>query len=242
MIHPDVTLILPTRGRPDLARRALNSIAETAADPARLEVVLYVDDDDPVSHTIDHPDLQLVRLIRPRTRMGAITRACYAASTGRYMMLMNDDVVCRTPGWDTAVRSACARYPDDIVLVWGNDLFRGPEQPCHPILPRIVCAVMGGICPADYRRDYIDTHIYDVFRHLRRLGHDRLVYLPDVVFEHLHVEAGKAAVDATCHKERQADDEWTYIEWAEERARAAALLARHIVETPASLIHLRCAV
>jgi hypothetical protein len=54
------------------------------------------------------------------------------------------------------------------------------------------------------------------------------VYLPDVVFEHMHFEAGKAALDGTAVKLHKADDELTFIAWAEERRLAAARLARHI--------------
>jgi len=216
---PDISLILPTRERPALARQALDSVARTAARPQQLEVVLYVDLDDVPSHGIGHPDLRVVKLIRPRARMGAITQACYAASAGRYLMLLNDDVVCRTDGWDAAVLGRFGRYPDDVALVWGNDLFRGDTLPSHPILSRTGCEIMGGVCPPKYHRDYIDAHIYDVFCALRRHGHDRLVYLPDVVFEHMHVEAGKAPADNTSVKRRKTDDELTYIAWAEERRR-----------------------
>jgi hypothetical protein len=143
-------------------------------------------------------------------------------------MLWNDDVLCRSPGWDTTVLDTFACFPDDVALVWGNDLFRGARLPSHPIVSRTVCEILGAMCPAQYHRDYIDTHLHDVFLILGRLGHDRLIYLPEVIFEHLHVEAGKAAFDDTCVKQRKTDDELTYIAWSEERALAAARLARHI--------------
>jgi hypothetical protein len=191
-------------------------------------VVLYVDRDDEPSHALDHADLSVIQLIRPRAKMGVMTQVCYAASSGRYLMLLNDDVVFRTGGWDTAVLEAFARHGDDVAVVWGNDLFRGSLFPTHPFLSRTACDVLGGVCPGKYHRDYIDTHIYDIFCNLSQLGHHRLVYLPDVVFEHLHVEAGKAAPDDTSVKDRQTDDELTYIAWAEERRLAAVRLARHI--------------
>jgi len=232
---PDISLILPTRERPTQARQALDSVARTADRPRQLEVILYVDLDDVPSHGIEHPDLKVVKLIRPRAKMGAMTQACYAASAGRYVMLLNDDVVCRTAGWDAAILARLEQYADDVALVWGNDLFRGATLPSHPILARTACAIMGGVCPQKYHRDYIDAHIYDVFCALRRLGHDRLVYLPDVVFEHMHVEAGKAPFDNTAVKQRKTDDELTYIAWAEERWLAAARLARHIETAAAGL-------
>ena len=209
----------------------LDSAFHTAERPDRLEVILYVDRDDVSSHRIDHAGLNVVRLIGPRTNMGAMTQACYAVAAGRYIMLANDDLVCRTAGWDTQILARFSAYGDDVALVWGNDLFRGQVIPTHPILSRTVCELLGGVCPQAYRRDYIDTHIYDVFCRLRQLGHDRLVYLPEVVFEHMHVEAGKAASDGTSVKSRKADDERTFLAWAEERQLAATRLARRIEES-----------
>jgi hypothetical protein len=224
----DISLILPTRERPLLALRMLESVFATASRPTELEVILYIDRDDRASHEIDHPNLRIVKLICPRAKMGAMTQACYAASSGRYVMLANDDLVCRTSGWDQAIRESFEACADQVALVWGNDLFRGARLPTHPFLSRTACEIMGGICPEAYRRDYIDTHIHDVFCALCRLGHDRRVFLPDLIFEHLHVENGKAEMDNTAIKFRKAEDEMTYIAWAEERRLAAARLARHI--------------
>jgi hypothetical protein len=231
----DISMILPTRERPALARRMLDSVFATADHPAGLEVVLYVDRDDTLSHGIDHAGLKLVRLLGPRAKMGAMTQACYAASHGRVIMLVNDDQVFRTAGWDTEILTTFARFPDDVALLWGNDLCRGASFPTHPVLSRTVCEIMGGVCPRAYRRDYIDTHIYDVFCTLRRLGHDRLIHLSHVVFEHLQVDVGKAEMDNTSIKLSKADDEITYIAWADERRLAAARLFRHIDSASGSL-------
>ncbi len=232
---PDISLILPTRNRTALVHRALDSIVQTAEYPEKLEIVLYIDSDDLESHEIDHPTLNLIKLIQPRARMGHMTQTCFAASKGRYVMLFNDDVLCRTRRWDEVIRRRFERFGDDVALVWGNDLFRGAAIPSHPILPRTVCDILGGICPRSYHRDYIDVHLYDVFCQLRRLGHDRLLYLPDLVFEHLHPEAGKGICDATYLKSHHQDDELTYLAWADERTLAAARLARHIVSRTSSL-------
>jgi hypothetical protein len=224
----EISLILPTRNRTSLVYRALDSIVETAEHPDKLEVVLYVDDDDLESQEIDYPSLTLIKLIQPRARMGEMTQACYAASHGRYVMLFNDDVVCRTSRWDELICQRFDAFADGIALLWGNDLFRGAAIPSHPVLSRTVCDLLGGVCPGAYHRDYIDVHLYDVFCQLRQRGHDRRLYLPDVVFEHLHPEAGKGACDRTSYKNRHHDDELTYLAWADERTLAAARLARHI--------------
>ncbi|HEY5311190.1 MAG TPA: hypothetical protein VIK18_01680 [Pirellulales bacterium] len=219
----DISLILPTRKRVPQLTRALTSLVATAWRPESLEVVLYVDEDDAQSHAVEFSGLRLVKLLGRRGTMGAITRTCYAACQGRYLMLANDDIVFRTPGWDAAVLAAFASFSDEIALVWGNDLCSG--APAHPFLSRTACNLLGGVCPAGYYREYIDTHLHDVFQRLARLGHARAVYLSDVIIEHLHLIAGKAAGDAVYADRRREHDELLYVERREQRAHQAAVLA-----------------
>ncbi len=223
-----ISIVLPTRGRPDLVNRLFESIVATADHPGRLEVVLYLDSDDIASHSIEHPNLKLVKLIRRPAKMGLMVRACCEAAEGDYILQLNDDAVCRTSGWDSAVVTAVEAFPDRIALVWCNDEFRGRMIPNFPVVSRDVCDLMGGICPGDYYRDYIDTHLFDIFKKLEGLGHNRLVYLEDIVLEHLHFEAGKAAFDASYVKPRKFADELAYIAWEDQRRIIAAMMARRI--------------
>ena len=104
--------------------------------------------------------------------MGALNRACFEASTGRYVMLSNDDVIVRTPGWDTTIYRTFARFGDDIALVHVNDLLFQERLCTFPVLSRRACLEIG-ICPACYRRYRIDDHICDTYRLLACLGHER---------------------------------------------------------------------
>jgi glycosyltransferase involved in cell wall biosynthesis len=185
-----ISLIVPTRGRPAQLRRFLHSVATTAARPGSLEVVLVLDEDDPESAEVRHPELTLRHVVvPPGLTMGALNAAGYEASAGDYLMLLNDDVVARTPRWDDRLRARFRRFADGVVLVHVNDtLFR--DQLCtFPVVSRTFCELAGGLCPRDYVRYRIDDHIEDVFNLLAALGRRRTVYLPDVVFEHLNTIA-----------------------------------------------------
>jgi glycosyltransferase involved in cell wall biosynthesis len=182
---PTISLIVPTRGRPVQLRRFLDSLAVTAVRPEAVEVVLVVDADDVASARVTHQGLRLKFVtVPPGLTMGALNMAGYEAAAGDILMLLNDDVVSRTPGWDERFRACFRRFADGIVLVHANDtLFR--DLLCtFPVVSRTFCALAGGICPRDYIRYRIDDHIEDVFNLLALLGRRRTVYLPDVVFEH----------------------------------------------------------
>jgi hypothetical protein len=96
----DISLLLSTRGHPLWVYRLLDSILETTSNLTNLEIVLLLDEDDKSSHEIVYPALPIVKLIRPRVKnMGEMNRECYEASSGRYLMVLNDDVVFCAPEW-----------------------------------------------------------------------------------------------------------------------------------------------
>lgn len=193
-MRPRISLIVPTRGRPAKLARMLDSVAATAYHPERLEIVLVVDEDDPAS-LVQHPRLNVKHAVgAPGRRMGALNGAGYAASRGDFVMLLNDDVIARTPGWDALVLRCFSRFPDPFVLVHVNDTLMRDNLCVFPLVSREYCERARGICPPCYHRYRIDDHIEDAFNLLAHLGERRTVYLPDVVFEHdnavQHPEAG----------------------------------------------------
>lgn len=225
----DLSLLLPTRGRVPLVQRLFESIVESTATLNRLEVVLYVDEDDAESRSIVHPKLSVVKVIgAPSETMGGMNRACYEASRGRYVMLMNDDAVFRTQRWDIRVLEVASRFSDGIALIYGNDLDQGEAVPTFPIVSRTVCEVLGEICPRGYRNLHIESHLLDIFKQLAKLGHNRIGYLEDVVVEHLHYSVGKAEPDSISVKKNQRADDFLFIALDDERAFKAKLLAKHI--------------
>ena len=186
--NPTFSFLLPTRNRAELVKRFLASVLDTTARPDQVEVILAIDDDDPESRQITHESLRVKTVVVPSgATMGNLNRACFDASSGRYVMLINDDVILRTMNWDLIVAAAFARYEDDIGLIHVNDLlFR--EQLCtFPILSRKSCLEIG-LCQAEYRRYKIDDDIYATYHMLAHLGHKRITYLPEVIFEHENFE------------------------------------------------------
>lgn len=224
----DFSLILPTRDHPKLATRVLESIAQTASCPERLEVILYADEDDIQSREISYSPLPIFKLTGQHKTRGAVTQKCYEVSQGKYVMLVNDDMIFRTKNWDTKVLEAFSRFHDEIALVYGNDLYYGRRMATFPILSRKACELMDKICPVQYRRHCIDPHILDIFKRLSQLGHKRTVYLKNVIFEHMHNELGVLITDSESMPESDEDDQQLYFSFAEEREGIAKKLAEYI--------------
>src|SRR5262245_58874148 len=80
-----ISLIVPTRGRPQQLRRLLDSLAQTTAARDALEVILVIDDDDATTQTVGDERLDIRRVVvPPGLTMGALNSAGYEASRGRY--------------------------------------------------------------------------------------------------------------------------------------------------------------
>jgi hypothetical protein len=230
-MHKRISLLLPTRGRPRLVERFLASILEQSLRPELIEVILCVDDDDPGSHGIRFPGLEIVEIIGPRQNMGAYNAICLERSTGDITIAVNDDMIVRTRGWDEKVRALDARFPDGVYLGYGNDLFKGRKLCTFPILSRRLAGVMSQPYPRIYRGAFIDVHLMDIFRRLGKAGHDRLAYCEDVVFEHVHYRVDAAAMDATYAERARFGDDMTFIALADLRRAEANRLLRAI-ESP----------
>jgi hypothetical protein len=140
--------------------------------------------------------------------MGTYNTACLRRSSGDIVILVNDDMVIRTERWDERLRALHGQIKDRIYLAYGNDLYKGKSLCAFPILSRRTCDILGDPFPADYKGAFIDYHLLDIFKRLQKAGHDRIRYLEDLVFEHMHFRSGKGKLDATyTERQRFADDD-----------------------------------
>lgn len=220
--------MLPTRGRPQLAERFFSSVIAESVRLESVEIVLYVDDDDVESHQLDSPDVRVRRIIGPRLTMGQYNSRCLAEARGDIIVLANDDMVIRTRGWDERLRALDASIPDRIYLAYCNDLFKGAKLCAFPILSRRTCELLADPFPAAYKGAFIDHHLLDIFQRLRYLGNDRIRYLDDVIFEHLHYRTGKAEKDQTYVQRSRFADDGDFLLLMPARRAAAERLQRAI--------------
>lgn len=221
---PIISLLLPSRGRPKLLERLFASIAATTTNLSNIELILNLDTDDPDSHYLDTKDFRLIKIIQNQPSMGAYNFACLSKSQGRIIILINDDLVFRTHGWDEKIIAMDANFPDKIYLAYTNDLFKNAWC-SFPILSRRTCDELINPYPFEYKGAFIDTHLYDIFKRLQNKKHDRICYLSDVVFEHLHYRTGKALLDDTYKKRGRFDDDEAFVQLSSIRQLSAERLA-----------------
>jgi ABC-type polysaccharide/polyol phosphate transport system ATPase subunit len=219
-----ISLLLPTRGRAELLRRFLESVLARSEQPELVEVVVYADEDDPASHGFQVEGLEVSTIVGPRVSMGEYNTACFERSRGDIVVLGNDDVVIQTRGWDRKLREMHAAMQDGVYLAYPNDLFKGRDLSAFPILSRRVCQLLGQPFPKAYRGAFIDYHLLDIFKRLESRGHPRLIYLEDVVFEHMHYRTGKGDYDRIYGARGRFLDDETFLRLRDERSAVAAKL------------------
>jgi hypothetical protein len=95
--------------------------------------------------------------------------------------------------------------------------------------------LLGRPFPKEYRGAFIDYHLLDIFKRLERRGQPRLIYLEDVVFEHLHYRTGKGDFDEIYGKRDRFGDDDTFLQLRNERSAAAATLLAAIEGASATL-------
>lgn len=188
-----ISLLIPTRGRPDNVRSLATSARVTASND--VELIFYVDDDDVPSFEIveEYADQTI---IGPRVVLSEMWNRCAELANNDVMMHCGDDIIFRTHAWDELIIHEFDRFPDKIVFVHGEDGIQHGNIGTHGFLHRNWVDTVGYFVPPYFSSDYNDLWLSEVADAL-----NRRVYLPNVYTEHMHPVVGKAPLDTT-HQER----------------------------------------
>jgi ABC-type polysaccharide/polyol phosphate transport system ATPase subunit len=219
-----ISLLVPSRGRAELLQRFLESVLARSERPDLVEVVVYADEDDPQTHGLRVEGLDVRTFIGPRATMGHYNTACFENSRGEIIALSNDDVVIQTRGWDRVLREMHAAMQDGVYMAYPNDLFKGRGLSAFPVLSRKACEMLGEAFPRAYRGAFIDYHLLDIFKRLEQRGHPRLIYLEEIVFEHMHYRTGKGDFDEIYGRRDRFGDDDTFMRLRDARSAAARKL------------------
>lgn len=192
-----ISLLVPTRKRPDNLKRFYESAMATANAPKDVEVVAYVDDDDD-SYDFSLPRLRYVR--GPRIVLSEMWNKCYDIALGPIYGHMGDDIIFRSDNWDALIKNMFSSYEDKILFVHGDDMsdVHRNNFGTHGFIHKNWVDAVGYFVPPYFSSDFNDTWLNDVANAL-----NRRVYIDAVKTEHMHYVFNKAEKDQT-HEERLA--------------------------------------
>ena len=196
-----ISLLVPTRGRPDWVKRFLDSAQENAA--GEFETIFYIDSDDPslpeYETVLAEHDVTTTFIVGERIVLSAMWNRCSDLASGDILGHMGDDIVFASPDWVPTVREPFDTSADKILFVHGNDGYHNERFGTHGFIHRRWMEALGYFVPPLFSSDWNDQWLNDL---ANALG--RRVHLPDLYTEHRHYVFGKAPKDATyCEREER---------------------------------------
>lgn len=224
-----ISLLLPTRGRPDLAHRFLETAFNTCRYSSEVEIIMVVDEDDASYEGFKSPFKQTKLLAVGAMTMSGYNQFAAGHSSGDILVFVNDDIVVDSAAWDVAIRQLHGKYSDRVYLGFPNDGFKGARLSTFPILSRDTYQSFDTL-PAIYSGAFIDAHLHEIFLNLRALGKDRICYLADVNFTHHHFRVTKMAPDDTYLRRDRFGDDLTFLRNVRTRHQVS-LMMRDFLQT-----------
>lgn len=188
-----ISILLPTRQRPNQLMRLYKSAMDLAYEPSEVEMIVYVDEDDhSYDELIESPPKNTTWLVGPRQTISKCWNQCWEKADGEIFWHGGDDVVFRTQDWDKTVRNTFDEYPDRIVFIYGDDGNGESERNqfgTHGFIHKNWTDIVGYFVPPYYESDYNDTHLNDLGKGVGRHRHI------DILTEHMHYSLGKSEMD-----------------------------------------------
>ena len=186
-----ISFSCPSRGRPELAKRLVDTATET--QKGQTEFLFYLNDDD--EKLEEYKDL----LDEKHYTIGPNQSTCYSwnlmcdKASHDIVMLMGDDVQVKTKDWDQLIVEQFDKYEDKILMVvpsdgrrkgtknLGNEVKLWEDKPlpaAHFAVHKNWTNTLGYLAPAFFWHWNVDTYTQKVARKL-----NRCLYLPTVEFK-----------------------------------------------------------
>lgn len=228
-----LTVICPSRGRPEAAAEVMKTFKATAVDlDTRLVFVVDPDDDWQAYPTsLEEPivlSYVLAERVEPHGMLAPLNKAITIPEVlppeVTVVGFVGDDHRFRTDAWDARI--------DDLLelrtgVAYANDLFQGERLPTNWFVSRPIVNAFGmGL--ETLRHLYIDDY-WKTFASAANC----LFYLPEIIIEHMHPLAGKGQWDEGYRRvndesvysaDREALERWKVFEMATDVAALKAIV------------------
>lgn len=200
-----IAVVLPTRNRPNLLKRFVDSLFDTCSNKDNISVYLYIDDDDRLTEfcikELSHKyPLKIFSLIGPRIIMSDMVNKLLPLVKEDIFFFGGDDLVLRTKNWDLEIIEKFNSIEDKIALLYGDDMTLDDKMrffATHPIIHRAWVNCLGYLAPPYFSSDYADTWLNELADTLGRK------FKLNFVNEHMHWTFGKSQLDSTYVENRK---------------------------------------
>lgn len=231
-----ISVLCPTRDRPRGLARLARSMAKTAGDPSRVELLCYVDSDDrrveQYRAVVKVAPLQLRLIVGAPIGVPASWNVLAEAACGDVLLMANDDQLYVDYGWDLAIDRVAAqlapKHADRVYCLYFDGGQYADGGCDFPIVSRAWYQALGYFSTEIFQQWQAERWIFDIAKRI-----DRLFPVPGVFVDHLHYQDYKAPFDATYRRHRMTReksfaDQALFIRAGADREREAQRLREHI--------------
>ncbi len=184
----EILIILPSRGRPEKIKETITSWKNTTKE--RSELLVCLDRDDPtVNNYRGHTGISY--RVRERARVcPTVNNVVRENPSYKYYAFIGDDHIFRTENWEEIAISKIEGEGKGWGIVYGDDLFQRENLATAAIISANIPKTLGYLAIPETTHLYMDNFWMEIGR-----GIHRLFYIPEIVIEHMHFEAGKSPKD-----------------------------------------------
>ncbi len=184
-----ISLIHPSRGRPEKAASTYAHWMGSAKHPERIEHILSLDFDDP--HRPDYFRFDKITTDHNTCVVEATNQAAKLA-TGDILLYMSDDFSCPYH-WDELICTHLVRTDIPALLKVHDGLQKfDVDVLTIPIMTMPLYKRLGYFWNPLYKSMFVDQDLHWVCK-----KNNWLIYAPDLLFQHNHYSNGMAPKDAT---------------------------------------------
>ena len=198
------SILTPTRNRPEKCERFVKSVKNTTKEHGRVELLFYVDNDDPsmgkyrkIEEVYTTDFLRIKMFEGPAKSVSKSWNDIAKISNGDYLMMGNDDLTYETKGWDNKLEEHLSLLEDPYYMCWVNDNINGNKHCAFPIISREWYQTVDYFAPGVFHFGYNDTWVFDI---AKRVG--RTKYFGDILIEHRHFSHHPGERDDTTDRNR----------------------------------------
>lgn len=194
------SLLLASRQRLELLIGMLESIKSTSVS-SEIEVLIAIDSDDLTYNVAeleqDYSSIKLKFFIRERSEWmhKDYINWLYPMSSGKYLIVLNDDTVFNKHGWDNGGWNVLENYlsdkPDGVVYGF-TETGSGNTLCTFPLFSRAAVEAVGWILPNERKNWGADHDVYAVYTHPLV---NRKIYLPEISVQHRSIHTGSRGRD-----------------------------------------------
>jgi len=194
-----ISLICPSKGRPNNVKRLINNIQNTVEEKVELIFVFDIGEPHQLYEMKELPsNIQICTLNIKHSDFLNKDYYNYGASfgLGKYFWCIGDDVKFLTKSWDKILKEKLEDYlkdkPDRIAYISVSEEKSKAKHPCFPLITSEAFKALDMYFHPDLMSWGADRCLWELYS-----GVDRILHIPEIEIQHLSYHDGLGEFDKT---------------------------------------------